>query len=154
GNMSFHVIAKGNAKAVIDKNDSFLLNKKNKNNSNLSLSPFHNKSNRDLDNLQTKDNANGSFNFLNIPTLNNEKKNIDNSKFKSTNIQFKLKVSQPGDEYEKEADRVAEQIINYDSNSRKKGNPYGESNREKIGSKANKNDNSIKRKNDNKIGNS
>jgi len=39
------------------------------------------------------------FNFSNISILNN------------SNIQTKLKISQPGDRYEKEADRVADQIL-------------------------------------------
>lgn len=97
---------------------------------------------------------NPRFDFSNISISNNDgKDNVTNEN--SNNIQFKLKVSQPGDEYEQEADRIAEQIIKYDSAGSKKVNSDSENKKEnKTGYPDNKNDVSIKRKIDNKMGNS
>jgi hypothetical protein len=70
--------------------------------------------------------------------------------FNFSNIQTKLKISQPGDEYEKEAHGIAEQIVRRDTTNFKKVEYNIENNEQKkINDSNDKNNWSIKRKIDN-----
>ncbi|HEY7081959.1 MAG TPA: hypothetical protein VH500_19875 [Nitrososphaeraceae archaeon] len=61
-------------------------------------------------------------NKLHNPNQNIDRNDISNPHYSSinislSNIQTKLKVSGPGDVYEQEADRIAEQVMRMPSNS-------------------------------------